>query len=315
MTKLTITRGLPGSGKTTWARVTQALDPDHTVIVNRDAARRRLFGSDSQDYYECDAATLFKKESLVTEANAASITAALKAGFDVIVDDTNLPVRRCRNLRALATQAGADFEIEDFSGADLEVCLARNAERTDKQPVPDAVIKDMHQRYIRGGLSPVPPEEEQDFTEMVPEDGSPHLRKSAYIFDIDGTLAHIPEGGRSPYDYTRVQEDAPDDSVITVLNALSEDHFIILVSGRKSECRDETGRWLESEGVKYDRLLMREEEDDRADWKVKYDLFNEHIRPEFYVQGVFDDRVQVLRMWETINLKTFRVGGLEGGNF
>jgi len=314
MGTLIITRGNVASGKSTYARVAQAADPDNTVIVNRDSTRARLFGSDGQDYYACGKDVLWRKEKLVTEANHAAIKAGLKADMAVIVDDTNLRVRTCRELRSLATREGAEFHVVDFSDVSLETCLERNRNRKDKDPIPPKVIADMYDRYVRGGLAPLPDEESQDFSGMVPE-GLPDGRKSAYIFDIDGTLAHIPEGGRSPYDYSRVMEDTGDDSVLDVLNALSEDHFIFVVSGRKDECRKDTEDWLKSSGAKYDLLLMRDSEDDRADWKVKYDLFDTHIRPDYFVAGVFDDRVQVLRMWEEIGLKTFRVGGLEGGQF
>lgn len=311
---LIVTRGLPGSGKTTWAKFVCATGPDATIRVNRDDTRRSMFGSDDQDYYDCGKNELFRKETLVTEANHHTISAALKAGFVVICDDTNLPLKRVRDLRKLAVAAGAEFQVQDFSDVPLATCLRYNLLREDKESVPEQVITDMFNRFIKGGLAPLVDEEELDSTTMVPE-GLPNGRKSAYIFDIDGTLAHIPEGGRSPYDYSRVLEDGADDAVIDIAQALSKDHVIIVLSGRKDECRQETEEWLKLVGVPYDFLFMRESGDDRQDWKVKYELFDKFVRPEYTVGGVFDDRIQVLRMWEEIGLKTFRVGGLEGGNF
>ena len=77
MTRLLITRGLPASGKTTFAR---KLQPD-VVRVNRDDLRRMLHGQ-----------RLFTQwaEAQVTHAQRAAVEALLRARADVIVDDTNL---------------------------------------------------------------------------------------------------------------------------------------------------------------------------------------------------------------------------------
>jgi len=317
MTKaLIITRGLPGSGKSTYARVAQAVDPDNTVIVNRDSTRARLFGSTDQDYYACGKDVLWRKEKLVTEANHAAIKAGLKADMAVIVDDTNLRVRTCRELRSLANREGAEFHVVDFSDVPLETCLERNRNRKDKDPIPPKVIADMYDRYIRGGLALLP--EDDDMGKVGDYGVEPYVREirlqNAYIFDIDGTLAI--HGDRSPYDLTRVKEDELNEPVAEVAQTLhSTGNKVIIMSGRSIECLKDTRDWLYDKGVPCDYLYMRVEDDKRQDWKVKYDLFNEHVRGKFNVLGVFDDRISVLKLWEEMGLTTFRVGGLNGGNF
>lgn len=315
MAELVILRGLPGSGKTTWAKEWEALDPHHRINVNRDDTRERLFGSANQDYYECPKDELHAKELLVTEANTHAISAALKAGFSVVVSDTNLPLKRCKELARLAVAAGVPWREMSFADVSLDVCLERNALRQDKEPVPAEVVRDMHKRYIAGGLIPIPADigEVADYSEIVPVTTDDTL-PDAFIFDIDGTLAHMT--GRSPYDYSRVSEDVADRDVRLVANTLFEAPFdIFVVSGRKSECIEKTQQWLLDNAIGHDVLLMRAEGDDRKDWKVKYDLFNEYIRGRYNVRGVFDDRRTVLRMWEALGLTTFHVGGVDGGDF
>lgn len=139
MLSLIITRGLPGSGKTTEARLWVAQDRGQRARVNRDDIRAMLDDG------------VFQKE--VTEkrviiARNALIFSLLSEGVSVICDDTNLPNRTVEELRLLADVAGAHFRIEDFCHISLRTCLKRNAGRTDKKPVPKEDIIAMHDQYI-----------------------------------------------------------------------------------------------------------------------------------------------------------------------
>jgi predicted kinase len=134
MTTLTITRGLPGSGKTTWAR-----EQIGAVRVNRDDLRRMLHGR----YLGYSRA-----EAHVSVAHRALVAALLEAGVSVICDDTNLSATVVRELRALAAKSGADVVVKDFTDVPIEVCLARDAARPDDIRVGEEAIRDMHRRYL-----------------------------------------------------------------------------------------------------------------------------------------------------------------------
>lgn len=137
MTTLTITRGLPGSGKSTWARQQQETKPG-LWRVNRDDLRAMLvpawaFG-DQND------------EDLLTVVQHRAVHALLYNGIDVIVDDTNLSDRAVKGLREVADDNGATFVIQDFTGVPLETCLARDAARPN--PVGEQVIRRMWHTYL-----------------------------------------------------------------------------------------------------------------------------------------------------------------------
>jgi predicted kinase len=134
MTTLTITRGLPGSGKTTWARQQVG-----AVRVNRDDLRRMLHGQ-----YLGYA----RAEAQVTLAHRALVAALLAAGVNVICDDTNLSATVVRELRALAGTTGADVVVKDFTDVSIEVCLARDADRPGDTRVGEEAIRAMHRRYL-----------------------------------------------------------------------------------------------------------------------------------------------------------------------
>lgn len=306
MSTLTITRGLPGSGKSTRAHLALALEPDTTMIVNRDSSRLRLFGSADQDYYECSKDALHRKEALVTEANHAAIKAGLKAGFHVIVDDTNLPARTCRELRAIARREGSHFEVWDLSDVPLGTCLERNENRKDKQSVPRSVIENMYSRYVKRGLAPIPEDYEHVFRPYVRDTSKP----KAILVDTDGTVAnHKPH--RGPYDTSKYHLDTPIQDVIEVVQAISwlDNITIIGLSGRSEEFREVTGAWWdENVGFCPEEFYMRPTGDDRKDTIIKSELFDKYIADRYNVIGVIDDRPSVCRMWREKGLTTFQVG-------
>ena len=87
MTTLTITRGLPGSGKTTWARQQAG-----AVRVNRDDLRRMLHGGlIGQGWAEVQ----------VTLASGRRSRPCCGPGVNVICDDTNLRAKVVRELAEL----------------------------------------------------------------------------------------------------------------------------------------------------------------------------------------------------------------------
>lgn len=133
------------------------------------------------------------------------------------------------------------------------------------------------------------------------------MKPTAILCDIDGTLAHMKD--RGPFDWARVGEDDVD---LVVADLIKLYPHVILMSGRKSICRPETEKWLEDYGILYDLLFMRQEDDDRQDGIVKWELYEEHIRPNYNIEFVLDDRNHVVKMWREHGLKCLQV---EEGDF
>lgn len=309
MTQIIVTRGLPGSGKSTWAKEMCAL-MRNTVTVERDELRLQLTGK----YWTGDQ----EVEEEVTRLQEALVRGYLASRFVVIISDTHLPDRSVKKWLKLGHELGVPVRVQDFRDVPLETVLLHNAERGkwSNKVVPEEVIRDKYNRFIKG----------RDLTKEVtytPNTNThfqpyvaPIMGAPAVIFDIDGTLAIM--GDRSPYDGAKVHLDTLNQNVHAALNnAELAGYVIIIVSGRDEEYREVTEKWLGDNNVYYDYLYMRPTEPGpkREDSIIKYELFNKHIRDRFDVQGVYDDRHRVLRMWRALGLTTFHINGPDAGDF
>ena len=137
--KLTITVGLPASGKSTWAETVRVNNPDGVRVVCRDDIREFLHANFEQG-----------DERVVVAVRDTAIRGFLDKGYHVVSADTNLDAKTRKRLRSIADYAGADFEIQDFRDVPLEVCLTRNTERHERGDlkVPNTAIVDMHSRFV-----------------------------------------------------------------------------------------------------------------------------------------------------------------------
>lgn len=147
MNKLILTRGLQGSGKTTFAEQWVAEDPTHRSRVNRDIIRKTYFNS----YWGegVDEETVSQIERSV--ALALMIEGVNKGQRDIIVDNTNVKESAVQPYLQLAEDFGYEVEFIDFN-VPLEELLKRDLTR-DK-PVGAEVIKFYWDTYIVDGKLP-----------------------------------------------------------------------------------------------------------------------------------------------------------------
>ena len=148
---LTVTRGLPGSGKTTWALGWAARTG--AARVNRDSLRDMLHGPAYRRTAE--------QEDAVTAASRGAVAGLLGDGLSVVVDDTNLGPAVMQYWADLADQQNAALAVVDFTAVPLSACVARDRSRPVREPdggcvgaqVGEAVIVRMHAEYLAGGRS------------------------------------------------------------------------------------------------------------------------------------------------------------------
>jgi predicted kinase len=290
VTTLTMTKGLPGSGKTTWARE-QVLKAVHggVVIVCKDDLRAMLHADRFHG----------KHERQVLKARNALVKMFLSQGVSVIVTDTNLNPFHEERLAEIAQEEGARFFVKDFTDVPLNTCVRRDLKR--EKSVGERVIRDMYEKY----LAPKPSEPPA----IVP--GRPH----AVLVDIDGTVADMRDH-RGPFEWDKVDLDDPHQDVIDLVNTLRDAGAeIVFVSGRDGRATEKTRIWLRrhlGDWTVDAKLLMRGIGDMRKDSIVKQEIYMEAIRDVFNVWLVLDDRNQVVDMWRNLGLRVLQVAP---GNF
>ncbi|GAA5198661.1 hypothetical protein GCM10025773_12140 [Microbacterium jejuense] len=301
MPTITLTRGIPGSGKSTFAREWVQEDPDHRIRINRDDLRRTLYATTS---------TLLTtdQERFVSVVEKDIARDALRNGYDVVVDAMNLNPRWVKEWQKL----GHPVIFRDFP-ISLEDAIARDDQREHR--IGEDVIRRLFQRYTdKGALPATPlPVKAPVFDPYVPGD------IATYSFDIDGTLALMGDR-RGPYDTSKYHLDERDNAVWDIYSLLEyalDDFYgpgsrgtswaIIGLSGRSEDHRAVTEKWLTDHDITFDALFMRPSGDTRNDAIVKSELVDQHISGVYNVIAHFDDRNRVVNALRAKGLKVVQV--------
>jgi predicted kinase len=293
--KFYYTKGYPGSGKSTLAKKMVAESKGTLVRVNRDDLRKaHSQWKRGKMNYTVEADVLKDRNRLIEEA--------LAQGHDVINDDTNLSESAVRPMLVLAQKYKAEVICLDFTDPNskhyvsLEECIKRDTTRDDSVGK-DVILRMWNERVVK----------------KVPKPEWSKELEVAWIFDIDGTLAHH-EGLRSAYE-EKYEVDNPDITVIAMLKALKQaGSKIIIVSGREGTevGLEKTKNWLKQHDIPYDHFYMRNAKDRRSDTLVKKEIYETYIKGKYNILGVVDDRPKVIRMWEEQGLKVLKCGpGIE----
>lgn len=320
-----ILRGLPGCGKSTFARDLMKKEPNRWFRVNRDDLRSML-------------GTTYSKptEDFVRNVQDTLIKQALNDGYDVIIDNTHLVPQTMKKLHKLLENVGDVKVIEKSFNVDVAECHRRNQLREGTARVPDKVIDDMARA---AGLDKGRRfnDKEAYYAPRGGGSGQTYANDAtlpkAILCDLDGTLAIM--GDRSPYDASECDvKDHPNWPVIETVKAMyATGAKVVFMSGRDAKYREQTIRFIEK-WVQVERnfkpnpggasecdpymtpimyeLHMRPQGDMRKDAIIKQELFDEHVAGKYHVVFVLDDRDQVVAQWRSMGLVCFQVNY---GNF
>lgn len=145
MPKIILTRGIQGSGKSTWAKKWVEEDPEHRVRWNNDDFKMMLGDKWTP-----------KKATLIATIRLDFLNHAMQRGFDIVVDNMNLDSKHLESMERFAQDFNETFalsdskdsytiETKDFFDVPLEECIERDSRR--EKPIGKEVIVDTYNKY------------------------------------------------------------------------------------------------------------------------------------------------------------------------
>ena len=143
MKKIILTRGIPASGKSTWAKQEVLKDPEHSVRINRDDLRNM-----SGQYW------VPARENYIISCRNQLLNTAVYMGFNtIILDAMNLNPRDIDYITMIVdnfnkTLEGDNqykIEFKDFTNVPLNVCIERDSKR--ENPLGEKVIRGIFNKY------------------------------------------------------------------------------------------------------------------------------------------------------------------------
>lgn len=309
MPNLILTRGIPGSGKTTWAKKLVADNPDTMVRVNRDDLRFEHYGK-----YVISK----KQERQITVIQQQRVREALASGKDAVVDDTNASPMALSGWRNVAEEfdGKVQMKFQDFN-VDPQECIRRDNQRraqgqrgTGKQ-----VIESFANRALdrNGKLKPIPAHIAAPIKTPPPSEERPN----GVIFDMDGTLCdvrmvrhHVRGKDRNFHAFHTESEFCPPNlHVLEMAKDLEgTDVKVVIVTAREERYRALTERWLNKHGVEYDELITRPYGDQRPDYETKKEILDK-LSKHYRIVHAVDDNPNVLQLWRENDIAITEVPG------
>lgn len=302
MKTIIVTIGIPGSGKSTWAK----------QVIHENACFKRLNRDDIR--MMIDDGFDAKSDVIVNELQERILKHVILTN-DVIIDNTHLNKKTINRYHKIAQELGDITIVETCFPTPPNECLRRNALRQGVQRVPDNVMASMIKAAYNTNGTFKFSDKTTKYDAVVPVVQDTSLQK-AIICDLDGTLALM--NGRNPYDATHCDNDLPNKPVIECVKALaSKGYKLIFMSGREAKYCEPTVRFIEeklrpqtlytsTDYIPYE-LFMRQTGDMRSDVIIKRELFMNNVFGRVYVEFCLDDRNTVVNGWRNLGLTVFQV--------
>jgi predicted kinase len=317
--------GLPGCGKSRFAKEWLANHSGKALRINYDDLRVEMYG-------ENWAFNRKEEEAMKEQASIRAID-ALSSGFDVIIDNTNLVESIRGKWKAIADRCGATYTEHSLLDTPIQTCIERDAKRTGNARVGRAVIERM---ALWNGLLNFRGSQEYIIVDM---DGTladcEHRRKAALLPTKHKMLPQLNEctywnditygpcdicGAKPKMNWDIFYQGCENDPEITpiaqLVGVLADTGAIdvIVVSGRPiDKAGKATEDWLNKRhwsGFPPQHLFMRNGGDSRPDYEIKGEILDKMISNGLdlsRVRWVIDDRDQVVNMWRSRGLTCLQV--------
>jgi len=134
--KIILLVGVPGSGKSTWAKKYVEDSENHTIRVNNDELREMM----NTVLYD------WRNESLIADVVRDTVVNGLLRGWNVIIDNMNISKKHYNYWKKFADSQGYEVEVRIFDPG-LDICIERDKLRS--RTIGEERIKEIYAQFER----------------------------------------------------------------------------------------------------------------------------------------------------------------------
>ena len=295
--KLILTRGIQGSGKSTYARKWVEEDPEHRIRINNDDIRNML-----GVYW------VTSREGLVSDIKKRTAQYAMYRNYDIVVDNMNLNPKEIKfwedlvwahnktvgnNSELKDKYDSYEIEFKDFF-IPLEECIRRDAMRPN--PIGEKTIRDTWRRYKHFIQTS---EVERYVNNLKRYEGKP----KCIVIDMDSTvcfnMSKRPWYGEGAAE--GMVDDVPNTGVCDIIRQLQEQYLIVVATGRDTSQEEVTKQWLARQGINVDEYFFRTNGDYRKGVEIKKEEITA-ILEKYDIVAIFEDCEPIVQMYRDMGL-------------
>jgi predicted kinase len=198
--KIILTRGLPASGKSTWAKKWVAEAENYRVRINFDDIRN-MMGPYNHDFWSHKG-----KKKILMDMFRSFVNNAMLYSFDIVIDNMNLSDSAVNQVKELVSTFNRncgdthyDIEFKDFLDIPVEECIERDSLRSN--PIGEKAIKQIYRTH-KDKIIRINTEKKYNRLKQY-EDTIDSNKPNCIIVDMDGTvcfnLSGRPYYGKNSY--------------------------------------------------------------------------------------------------------------------